>query len=96
MAPTRLDRGTGLDTHRHCLGSGGLRGLTRRMLLMQEAQLMVSVQVDNQVCQLIADIAVIVEDPVHLEKVIGIHVVRARPWGWRLTRALLLTICHAG
>ena len=96
MAPTRLDRGTGLDTHRHCLGPGGLRGLTRRMLLMQEAQLMFSVQVVNQVCQLIADIAVIVEDPVHLEEVIGIHVVRARARGRRLTRALLLTVYQAG
>ena len=91
MAPTRLDRGTGLDTHRHCLGPGRLRGLTR---LMQEAQLMVSVQVVNQVCKLVADIAVVVEDPVHLEEVIGIH--PRGPWGWRLTCALLLTVNCTG
>ena len=62
------------------------------MLRMQEAQLVLSVQVINQVCQLIADIAVVIQDPVHLEKVIGVHLVRARAQGWGLP----LTVSHAG
>ena len=67
-------------------------------MLMQEAQLMLMVQVINQVCQLITDIAVVIQDPVHLEKVIGIHVVRARARGRGLTfkcALLALTVSHA-
>ena len=68
------------------------------MLLMQEAKLMLMVQIINKVCQLITDIAVIIQDPVHLEKVIGIHVVRARARGRGLTfkcALLPLTVKHA-
>ena len=98
VSPARLG-GAGLDPDRHGLGPGGLRCRRLVRVTEQEAQLVVTVQGVKQLGQLVTDVAVIVQDPVHLEKVVRIHLVQTSlrgPWGrWVTFRRTLLLRCPA-
>ena len=101
VSPARLG-GAGLDPDRHRLGPGRLWGLRLLLAREQEAQLMLTVQGVKQLGQLVTHVAVVVQDPVHLQKVIWIHLVKASlggPWGrWVTMRRTLLLLrllaCH--